>query len=238
MKMQDDESLMEEQLLESDNGSSNEEYELEPELQEPKLYIICPGRSDLVLSEPFISSPKDCLFTLKEAIDKSQVILGTFSPRKNHIYMNQEEDVTPSGVFARGLYTARTQCNGTGGATPSDTSIVATVVLRRFSPWFWSKQDLLNIQAAVMEPQLCVFASEILPHGNSFQSVATPESVKNISVSDVAHSMCYYDIQVTDELVQGHPFFRGLNLDEAPHLVNPLVESFVARHASIENCIA
>ncbi|MCD7471112.1 hypothetical protein HAX54_011399 [Datura stramonium] len=140
MKMQDDESLMEEQLLESDNGSSNEEYELEPELQEPKLYIICPGRSDLVLSEPFISSPKDCLFTLKEAsryklkfsfivsnnvvsglryinttwksgvrVDKSQVILGTFSPRKEPYLYELEEDVTPSGVFARGLYTARTQ---------------------------------------------------------------------------------------------------------------------------------
>ncbi|XP_059286765.1 rho GDP-dissociation inhibitor 1-like isoform X1 [Lycium ferocissimum] len=143
MKMQDDESLREEQLLGSDHSSSDgvqAEKELEPEVQQPKLYIICPGRSDLELSEPFISTPKDCLFTLKEAsryklkfsftvsnnvvsglkyinttwksgvrVDKSQVMLGTFSPRKEPYVYELEEDVTPSGVFARGLYTARTQ---------------------------------------------------------------------------------------------------------------------------------
>ncbi|XP_059286766.1 rho GDP-dissociation inhibitor 1-like [Lycium barbarum] len=140
MKMQDDESLREEQLLGSDHSSSDGEKELEPEVQQPKLYIICPGRSDLELSEPFISTPKDCLFTLKEAsryklkfsftvsnnvvsglkyinttwksgvrVDKSQVMLGTFSPRKEPYVYELEEDVTPSGVFARGLYTARTQ---------------------------------------------------------------------------------------------------------------------------------
>ncbi|KAK4373860.1 hypothetical protein RND71_004537 [Anisodus tanguticus] len=144
MKMQDDESLRKEKLIGSDRGSSDggiqAENELEPEVQEPKLYIICPGRSDLELSEPFTSTPKDCLFTLKEAsryklkfsftvsnnvvtglkyinttwksgvrVDKSQVMLGTFSPRKEPYVYELEEDVTPSGVFARGLYTARTQ---------------------------------------------------------------------------------------------------------------------------------
>ncbi|XP_055822201.1 rho GDP-dissociation inhibitor 1-like [Solanum dulcamara] len=140
MKMQDDESLREEQLLESDHGSSEGENELEPKVQEPKLYIICPGRPDLELSEPFFSTPKECLFTLKEAsryklkfsfivsnnvvygfkyinttwkagvrVDKSQVMLGSFEPRKEPYVYELEEDVTPSGVFARGLYTTRTQ---------------------------------------------------------------------------------------------------------------------------------
>ncbi|KAF3623364.1 Rho GDP-dissociation inhibitor 1 [Capsicum annuum] len=141
MKIQDDESLREEQLLESNLGSSEGgENELEPVLQEPKLYIICPGRSDLVLCEPFISTPKDCLFTLKEAskyklkfsfivsnngvsglkyinttwksgvrVDKTQVMLGNFEPRKDPYVYELEEDVTPSGVFARGVYTTRTQ---------------------------------------------------------------------------------------------------------------------------------
>ncbi|WMV56697.1 hypothetical protein MTR67_050082 [Solanum verrucosum] len=66
MKMQDDESLREEQLLESDYSTSDE-------------------------------------------VDKSQVMLGTFEPRKEPYVYELEEDVTPSGVFARGLYTTRTQ---------------------------------------------------------------------------------------------------------------------------------
>ncbi|XP_049398873.1 rho GDP-dissociation inhibitor 1-like [Solanum stenotomum] len=151
MKMLDDESLREEQLLESDYSTSDEGMflvskftihinELEPEVQEPKLYIICPERPELVLCEPFFSTPKECLFTLKEAsryklkfsftvsnnvvcglkyinttwktgvrVDKSQVMLGTFEPRKEPYVYELEEDVTPSGVFARGLYTTRTQ---------------------------------------------------------------------------------------------------------------------------------
>lgn len=42
-------------------------------------------------------------------VDKSQVMLGTFEPRKEPYVYELEEDVTPSGVFARGLYTTRTQ---------------------------------------------------------------------------------------------------------------------------------
>ncbi|WRX33687.1 Alpha/beta hydrolase fold-1 - like 10 [Theobroma cacao] len=83
-----------------------------------------------------------------------------------------------------------------------------------------------------------------------FRSVATPESVRSILCQ------CYHDTsQVTEELVQRilHPglepgavdvflefiCYSGGPLpeellprvkDEAPHLVNPLVESFVARH--------
>ncbi|CAN4104610.1 unnamed protein product [Withania somnifera] len=132
--------LREEQLLQNDHGFTDEEKVLEPELHEPRLYINCPGRSDLVLSEPFFSTPKDCLFTLKEAstyklkfsfiisnnvvsglkyinttwkagvrVDKTQVMLGTFDPRKEPYVHELEEDVTPSGIFARGLYTTRTQ---------------------------------------------------------------------------------------------------------------------------------
>ncbi|OIS96391.1 PREDICTED: rho GDP-dissociation inhibitor 1-like [Nicotiana attenuata] len=134
-----DQSSREEQLLGTVDGSAVEENQ-DPEVQEPRLYIICPGRSDMELSEPFISSPKDCLFTLKEGsryklkfsftvsnnvvsglkyinttwksgvrVDKSQVMLGNFSPRKEPYVYELEEDVTPSGVFARGLYSARTQ---------------------------------------------------------------------------------------------------------------------------------
>nr|ABI84105.1 Rho guanine dissociation inhibitor [Petunia integrifolia subsp. inflata] len=137
-KDKDDERLSKEQPGSVDDSAVREDKDAE--VQEPRLYIICPDRPDLELSEPFISTPKACLFTLKEGsryklkfsftvsnnvvsglkyinttwksgvrVDKSEVMLGTFSPRKEPYVYELEEDVTPSGVFARGLYSARTQ---------------------------------------------------------------------------------------------------------------------------------
>ncbi|KAK4483366.1 hypothetical protein RD792_010552 [Penstemon davidsonii] len=88
------------------------------------LSIICPGRPEISLSQPFISSPKACLFTLKEGtkyrlkfsfivsnkivtVDRCTLKLGTFSPRENPYGYQLEEETLPSGILVRGLYTAR-----------------------------------------------------------------------------------------------------------------------------------
>ncbi|KZV22987.1 Immunoglobulin E-set superfamily protein isoform 1 [Dorcoceras hygrometricum] len=46
--------------------TSKEEDIREANVQIMTLSIVCPGRPEIELSHPFISSPKDCLFTLKE----------------------------------------------------------------------------------------------------------------------------------------------------------------------------
>lgn len=38
----------------------------DPEVKILSISIKCPGRPEIVLAEPFVSSPKACLFTLKE----------------------------------------------------------------------------------------------------------------------------------------------------------------------------
>uniref|UniRef100_A0A3Q7JYR5 AB hydrolase-1 domain-containing protein n=1 Tax=Solanum lycopersicum TaxID=4081 RepID=A0A3Q7JYR5_SOLLC len=123
MKMQDDESLMEEQFLgSSDHSTSDEveaENELEPEVQEPKLYIICPERPELVLCEPFFSTPKECLFTLKEA-----------SRYKLKFSFTVSNNVVCGLKYINTTWKTGVRVRGTGRAIPSDTSIVATVALR------------------------------------------------------------------------------------------------------------
>ncbi|CDP10311.1 unnamed protein product [Coffea canephora] len=102
--------------------------------------IMCRGRPEIVLSEPFASSPKALLFILKEGsryrlrfnfivsnkivtglryvntlwkagmrVDKSEVCLGSFSPKEEPYSYELEEDTAPSGIFVRGLYCARTK---------------------------------------------------------------------------------------------------------------------------------
>ncbi|CAA0833234.1 Rho GDP-dissociation inhibitor 1 [Striga hermonthica] len=51
-----------ERLNTSDLGGGRNEARVQIE----RLSIVCPGRPEIVLSHPFISSPKACLFTLKE----------------------------------------------------------------------------------------------------------------------------------------------------------------------------
>ncbi|XP_075511536.1 rho GDP-dissociation inhibitor 1-like [Primulina tabacum] len=46
--------------------TSRKEDIREANVQIMTLSIVCPGRPEIELSHPFISSPKDCLFTLKE----------------------------------------------------------------------------------------------------------------------------------------------------------------------------
>ncbi|XP_027118106.2 rho GDP-dissociation inhibitor 1-like [Coffea arabica] len=111
-----------------------------PEVEIKSISIMCRGRPEIVLSEPFASSPKALLFILKEGsryrlrfnfivsnkivtglryvntlwkagmrVDKSEVCLGSFSPKEEPYSYELEEDTAPSGIFVRGLYCARTK---------------------------------------------------------------------------------------------------------------------------------
>lgn len=111
-----------------------------PEVEVKSISIICRGRPEIVLSEPFASSPKALLFAIKEGsryrlrfnfivsnkivtglryvntlwkagvrVDKSEVLLGSFSPKEEPYSYELEEDTAPSGIFVRGLYCARTK---------------------------------------------------------------------------------------------------------------------------------
>jgi Rho GDP-dissociation inhibitor len=55
-----------EQYLEPLNTSRIAESGQVPDVQFMTLSIVCPGRPEIALSQPFLSSPKACLFTLKE----------------------------------------------------------------------------------------------------------------------------------------------------------------------------
>ena len=41
------------------------------------------------------------------AVEKQKVMLGTFSPQQEPYTYEAEEDTTPSGIFARGSYSAK-----------------------------------------------------------------------------------------------------------------------------------
>lgn len=41
------------------------------------------------------------------AVEKTKVMLGTFSPQPDPYIFELEEETTPSGLFARGSYSAR-----------------------------------------------------------------------------------------------------------------------------------
>jgi len=40
-------------------------------------------------------------------VEKQKVMLGTFSPQQEPYMYEAEEDTTPSGIFARGSYSAK-----------------------------------------------------------------------------------------------------------------------------------
>jgi Rho GDP-dissociation inhibitor len=44
---------------------------------------------------------------LLSAVEKQKVMLGTFSPQQEPYTYEAEEDTTPSGIFARGSYSAK-----------------------------------------------------------------------------------------------------------------------------------
>lgn len=44
---------------------------------------------------------------LRIAVENQKVMLGTFSPRQEPYTYEAEEDMTPSGIFARGSYSAK-----------------------------------------------------------------------------------------------------------------------------------
>ena len=45
----------------------------------------------------------------RHAVDRTKVMLGTFSPQKEPYTYELEEENTPSGIFVRGSYSARTK---------------------------------------------------------------------------------------------------------------------------------
>lgn len=42
-------------------------------------------------------------------VENTKVMLGTFSPQKEPYIYDLEEETTPSGIFARGSYSAKTK---------------------------------------------------------------------------------------------------------------------------------
>jgi hypothetical protein len=51
--------------------------------------------------------PKIADLGLPIAVEKQKVMLGTFSPRQEPYTYEAEKDTTPSGIFARGSYSAK-----------------------------------------------------------------------------------------------------------------------------------
>lgn len=47
------------------------------------------------------------------AVDNTKVMLGTFSPQQEPYTYALEEETTPSGMFARGSYSARSKVKST-----------------------------------------------------------------------------------------------------------------------------
>ncbi|XP_030930374.1 rho GDP-dissociation inhibitor 1 isoform X2 [Quercus robur] len=108
-KDKDDESLRrwKEQLLGSVDLNNVGET-LEPDVKIFCLSIISPGRSDIVLPIPEDGKPKGIWFTLKE-VDSSKEMIGTFSPQIEPYTHIMQEETTPSGMFSRGSYSARSK---------------------------------------------------------------------------------------------------------------------------------
>uniref|UniRef100_A0A7C8Z618 Rho GDP-dissociation inhibitor n=1 Tax=Opuntia streptacantha TaxID=393608 RepID=A0A7C8Z618_OPUST len=108
-KDKDDESLRKwkEQLLGGVDLNAIGET-LDPEVKILSLAIKSPGRDDILLQIPENGKVKGNWFTLKE-VDSTKEMLGTFSPQAEPYTHEMPEDTTPSGIFARGSYTARTK---------------------------------------------------------------------------------------------------------------------------------
>uniref|UniRef100_A0A2P2ILK0 Rho GDP-dissociation inhibitor 1-like n=1 Tax=Rhizophora mucronata TaxID=61149 RepID=A0A2P2ILK0_RHIMU len=140
-KDKDDESLRKwkEQLLGSVDFDNVGET-LDPEVKFLSLFIISPGRPDIVLSIPVDGKPQGLWFTLKEGspynlkfsftvrnnivsglkytntvwktglkVDSTKEMIGTFSPQPEPYTHVMPEETTPSGIFARGSYSARSK---------------------------------------------------------------------------------------------------------------------------------
>ncbi|KAF7826993.1 rho GDP-dissociation inhibitor 1 isoform X2 [Senna tora] len=108
-KDKDDESLRrwKEQLLGSVDVNDVGET-LHPEVKITSLSIVSPGRDDIVLPIPEDGNPKGLWFTLKE-VDSAKEMIGTFSPQSEPYTHEMPEETTPSGMFARGSYTAKSK---------------------------------------------------------------------------------------------------------------------------------
>nr|GEX47873.1 hypothetical protein [Tanacetum cinerariifolium] len=108
-KDKDDESLRKwkEQMLGSVDVSHVEEVQ-EPDVKILNLTIVSAGRPDIVLEIPDSGNPKRLWFTLKE-VDSSKEMLGTFGTQAEPYIHAMPEEVTPSGMFARGNYSAKTK---------------------------------------------------------------------------------------------------------------------------------
>ncbi|KAK8549293.1 hypothetical protein V6N13_008969 [Hibiscus sabdariffa] len=129
-KDKDDESLRrwKEQLLGSVDMFAVGESK-EPEVTVLSLSILCPGRPDIILPTPFSSKPKNSVFMLKEGSKYSLKFsfkvsnnivsglkytntvwkTGVRAHKRNPCTYELEEETTPSGLFARGSYSARTK---------------------------------------------------------------------------------------------------------------------------------
>ncbi|PAN17695.1 hypothetical protein PAHAL_3G150400 [Panicum hallii] len=107
----DDDSLRrwKEQLL-GDVDTTKLGETAEPEVNILNLTILTPGRPDLVLPIPLVRDDKGYTHTIWKTgvrVEKQKVMLGTFSPQQEPYTYEAEEDTTPSGIFARGSYSAK-----------------------------------------------------------------------------------------------------------------------------------
>ncbi|CAA6659838.1 unnamed protein product [Spirodela intermedia] len=145
----DDESLRrwKEQLLGSVDFSAVGDT-AEPEVLILSLTIVTPDRPEIVLPFPLVPNAKGYAFTLKDgsryrlrlsfAVSNNIVSglkytntvwktgvrgdAGTFSPRQEPYTYELEEETTPSGIFARGSYSARTKFVDDDGKCHLDVS--------------------------------------------------------------------------------------------------------------------
>ncbi|XP_022642896.1 rho GDP-dissociation inhibitor 1 isoform X2 [Vigna radiata var. radiata] len=114
-KDKDDESLRrwKEQLLGSVDINSVGET-LEPSVKILSLAIKAAGRPDIVLAIPEGGNPKGLKYTntvwkTGMKVDSTKEMIGTFSPQAEPYTHEMPEETTPSGMFARGAYTARSK---------------------------------------------------------------------------------------------------------------------------------
>ncbi|KAJ7516373.1 hypothetical protein O6H91_22G055700 [Diphasiastrum complanatum] len=127
-----------EQLLGSLHVDSLEEH-IEPEVTLLNLSIISEGRPDIIIPLPFTPNSRGFTFTLKEGSsysikltfvvrrnivsglcyintvwrngrqDYHRTMLGTYGPQQDPYTHVMEEELTPSGILARGPYTANSK---------------------------------------------------------------------------------------------------------------------------------
>jgi Rho GDP-dissociation inhibitor len=55
-------------------------------------------------------------------VENQKVMLGTFGPRQEPYTYDAEEDTTPSGIFARGSYSAKLKVNYSSRVIPVNLS--------------------------------------------------------------------------------------------------------------------